>query len=813
MKLTLHLTLLAAGLAAFPTANRSAVPAFERWPQFRGPNGSGVAPDDLPGPVRFGPEEMVIWRTPLPPGHSSPCIWGDRIFLTAFIAERESLETFCLDRKSGEILWRKTAPHVALDPALHRYNSPAASTPATDGERVYVYFGSFGVLAYDFAGRELWQRLLPVPPTRQGTASSPIVHRGVLWLQRDGESADSHLLALDPSTGETRWMIPRPLNRESYSTPMIWEHDGEELLITAGAGRVDAYDVRDGTGRWWMAGLTFQPIGMAVAGNGLLFASASGTGTQQEPIPLPGWQELLERFDRDGDGRLSEAEVPEDAVVQLRAEVPRETAGNLLSYRLIFFGMFDADRDGYFTKEEWEELQAFLRNNRDNVMAIRPGGQGNISGTHLEWRGVIGISEMPSPLLYRGRLYFVRNGGMLTSYDPRDGTVVIDRERLGALGQYVASPVAGGGHIYAASHPGRVAVIRAGGGLEVLAVNDLGEEINSTPALLDGRIYVRTEKHLYAFGEEAVQEERRESGTAVPDQRAAVIRVEETEALIERLRHALNTRDLEAFLACFAPDYESEQPVHPDRAFRGVDQVRKNWSMILNEIPDFRAELLRSAFDGETAWGEWRWFGTRRDGSRFDLRGMIIFGIQKDQIKWGRLYMEPVQASGAGIDASVKGMTEAQAAPGEPSEQLEAMEWMVGDWIAETESPEGRAVTTTPSIQWLHGKRFLRAQEETRIGDQVMLFREITWYWDPMGQEVRVSGFFSNGTRIRGMVEVGSGTIRINAEGFDGNGKAMSATHRFTRTGEESMTSQLVNLVIDGEQRPDAPVVEFRRQP
>ena len=128
--------------------------------------------------------------------------------------------------------------------------------------------------------------------------------------------------------------------------------------------------------------------------------------------------------------------------------------------------------------------------------------------------------------------------------------------------------------------------------------------------------------------------------------------------VLKRLQQAQNARDLEAFLACIASDYQSDQPLHPDRGFQGPDQVRKNWSTIFHDIPDFRSELLRSAVEGDMAWAEWRWFGTRRDGTRFDLRGVTIFGIQADQIKWGRLYMEPVQEAGAGIDTAVKNMTQ-----------------------------------------------------------------------------------------------------------------------------------------------------------
>lgn len=128
------------------------------------------------------------------------------------------------------------------------------------------------------------------------------------------------------------------------------------------------------------------------------------------------------------------------------------------------------------------------------------------------------------------------------------------------------------------------------------------------------------------------------------------------QSLLERLQAAQNHHDLEAFLDCFDPDYQSEQPVHPDRDFRGREQVRKNWSALFSSMPDFRSELLRAATDGDARWAEWRWSGTRADGTRLDMRGMTIFGIQDDRITWGRLYMEPVDEVGVGIDATVRSL-------------------------------------------------------------------------------------------------------------------------------------------------------------
>src|SRR5947209_8213152 len=137
-----------------------------RWPQFRGPNATGIAADAKPLPVEFGPDKNLKWKTPIPPGHSSPCVWGDCIFVTAFDKEANKLETIGLDRRDGRILWRKAAPAEKVE-KVHATGSPAVATPATDGERVYVYFGSCGLFCYDFDGKEIWTKPLPTAQTYQ----------------------------------------------------------------------------------------------------------------------------------------------------------------------------------------------------------------------------------------------------------------------------------------------------------------------------------------------------------------------------------------------------------------------------------------------------------------------------------------------------------------------------------------------------------------------------------------------------------------------------------------------------------------------
>jgi ketosteroid isomerase-like protein len=129
------------------------------------------------------------------------------------------------------------------------------------------------------------------------------------------------------------------------------------------------------------------------------------------------------------------------------------------------------------------------------------------------------------------------------------------------------------------------------------------------------------------------------------------------ELVVERLNRALNAHDIEAFVDCLQPDYDSEQPAHPDRAFTGVARARANWTAIFEGVPDFRSELVRTTQDGETIWSEWRWHGTQGDGTPLDMAGVIIGGVRDDRLAWARLYVEPVEQAGAGIAAAVKDMS------------------------------------------------------------------------------------------------------------------------------------------------------------
>jgi outer membrane protein assembly factor BamB len=469
------------------------------WPQFRGPNASGVNEDAKP-PVHFGPDTNLLWKVSLPPGLSAPVVWGDWIFLTAL--EHNELLTLGFDAQTGRELWRRVAPAQKIE-SCHAFSSPAASTPCTDGGRVYSYFGSFGVLAYEFDGREVWHRPFARLPSNYGTATSPILAGGHLILQRDGDSADAQLIALDPATGQTAWESSRSLAGACYSTPMVWRHDGTEELMVQGKGRVAAYGL-DGSGpKWWVRGWGFTAVTTPVASDGLLLVGGSGLGDPSAPPdPMLTWTNLI-TYDANQDGKLALEELPADLIWHIRKEIPQEVPGNSFKLRFMLGRFVDANRDKIITREEWEKSEAFNKSmiNADRFVGVRPGGKDDSTETHVAWGTTKGLSEMPSALFYRGRVHFIRDGGMWTVIDPRTGRCVLDRERLGIGGQAVASPVAADGRIYVVNESGTFAVLRAGDSLEVLAVNKLGESVRATPALAGERIYVRSAGHLWAFGE------------------------------------------------------------------------------------------------------------------------------------------------------------------------------------------------------------------------------------------------------------------------------------------------------------------------
>jgi len=421
---------------AFAAATAHAEPSQgspEVWPQFRGPDGAGLSRSKHV-PAHWSRTENVFWRTEMASGHSSPVIWRGRIFLTVFkgtplppatrprsvrerllggVPQRGELWTVCLNRADGKVLWEKKCPASTIE-TVHQTSNPASSSPVTDGGHVWVFFGSYGVLCYDFAGTVAWEKPLGPFENRWGASgSSPVLCGDSLILNLNNDD-QAFVLALDKRTGRQQWKTDRPTQR-TYATPMFWNVGGQQQLIINGTDQVTAYDPKTGKEIWHCGGMTKFVNPTPVAGHGLLFVGANGPG------------------------------------------------GSV-------------------------------------VMAIKPGGRGDITGSHVAWQNFGQAPYVPSPLLVGDYLFVVKNGGIATCFEARTGKVMW-KEQLAAKGNYYVSPVHADGKIFVANEKdGAFTVFAASPTFKILAHPVMGERTMATPAIVDGRIYLRTQKALYCIG-------------------------------------------------------------------------------------------------------------------------------------------------------------------------------------------------------------------------------------------------------------------------------------------------------------------------
>lgn len=449
------------------------------WPQFRGPQGSGVAEIQMP-PLEFGPEKNVRWKVAVPPGFSSPIVAGGNLVLTAF--DGGKLYTIAYRRSDGKEVWRREAPAQRIELHHSTEGSPAASTPATDGKRIVSYFGSCGLFCYDLDGKELWRYELPTAATLAdfGTGVSPLIVDGTVVVVRD-QAKDSKILAVDVETGTLRWEVKRQ-SPASHSTPVVWESPEGKQIVAPGAGRMIGYDVKTGAEKWWVNGMPSMCCASPVVADGKLFLAAWSPGEDFLP---PAFDALLSQAGEEKLGHLTKEGVDKTVMKG-------------------FFSNHDVDKDGRITRQEWDDAMKYLSQTRNSAMSVKAGGAGDVTLSHILWRKprAKGLPYVPSAIYYRGQYVMVKDGGIVTAYHASSGDELY-MKRAAATGRYYASPVAANGYIYFTSlDEGVVTVVEAGGVTpKVVAQNTLQERTAATPAIADDSIYFRTAGHLYAFGD------------------------------------------------------------------------------------------------------------------------------------------------------------------------------------------------------------------------------------------------------------------------------------------------------------------------
>jgi outer membrane protein assembly factor BamB len=429
----------------------AAKPAAGSWPSFRGPNASGVADgQNLPETWNTGTSENILWKAPVPGlAHSSPVIWGDRIFVTSAISSRGNASfkpglygdgdasedrsnhkwmLYAIDKRTGKIVWDRVAFEGEPRNKRHIKSTYASASPATDGRIVVAWFGSEGVHAYDMDGNRLWTVDLgrvdmgayDIPSYEWGPASSPIIWNDTVFIQCDTQ-ADSFMLALDARTGNTIWKTDRQ-EMPSWGTPTVVRTRAGDELVTNASNFIRAYDPRSGKELWKLGGSSKITAPTPFLANGLVVV-ASGRAPERPLFAVrPGSR---------GDLTLAKDQTSSDAVV-------------------------------------WSKT-----------------GRG---------------SYMPTPLVYDGILYVLGNNGVFDAYEVESGKEIY-RQRIEPVGSgFSASPVAADGRIYLASEDGDIIVIAAGREFKKLGSNAMGELVMATPALSDGVMYVRGVSTLFAIG-------------------------------------------------------------------------------------------------------------------------------------------------------------------------------------------------------------------------------------------------------------------------------------------------------------------------
>jgi outer membrane protein assembly factor BamB len=457
------------------TSEAMATNRTNEWPQFRGPNGTGVA-DGFALPAEFNSTKNLVWKTQVPFARSSPVVTADRVFLTA--TEGDKLLTLALDRKTGKVLWRRDVVRARHMP-IYQANDGASPSPVSDGKNVFVFFAELGLISYGPDGKERWR--VPLGPFNSfyGMGGSPVLAGNTLVMVCDHRT-DSFIIAVDARNGKELWKKSRT-NFEAYSTPAIYKpKDGPAQVIVLGSHTVDAYSLDKGERLWWVSKIGSYPKGVPVLGTDMVYVTADGS---EQPF-LPPFDESLKQYDSNKDQLIQREEMKSHAEAYDH------------------FGWLDPNNDGNIERAEYD----FVRNSTiagHGLTAVRLAGQGDLTSSNVVWSLKKSYPSIPAPLIYRGVMYLMKEGGIVSSLDPASGQILKQGRTPDALEEYYASPVAADGKIFLVSASGKVTVLKADAQWEILAMNDLDEEVWATPAIAGSNLYIRTRNALYSFGANA----------------------------------------------------------------------------------------------------------------------------------------------------------------------------------------------------------------------------------------------------------------------------------------------------------------------
>jgi len=470
------------------------------WPQFRGPNSTGIAAGSKPLPVKFSATENLRWSADVGEGVGGAAVAAGRVFVSGMTG-KDTVSLLAFDVATGDKLWQRDWPAGTL-PEVHQINSHASSTPAADAERVYFYFTTLGLIALDAqTGQEAWRQPLPVPffVFKWGAGVSPVVYKNMVLFCQD-DDLNPALYAFDKTTGKLLWKDDRLDMAVNYSHPVINTLDGRDEIVVAGTGMLVGYDPQTGKRLWFAKTLLRNIKTTPVSVDGNIYVSLQSSGIANQ------WLAAVDQAETgNSDGKVDKAEI--------QAYVGAEPIPPEFLKRA--FDRGDKNGDGLL---EGEELDlAFMHPDNfsgarytstgekaadEFILAVRGGGSGDVTDSHLLWKHATKHTDhVVSPFVSGSRMLLIKCGGISTVFDTETGKPLRGPKRIADATDYFASPVAGDGKIYAAGSNGMVVVLADNADYEELAVNDVGGSIVATPAIADGKLFVRTREKLLCFGE------------------------------------------------------------------------------------------------------------------------------------------------------------------------------------------------------------------------------------------------------------------------------------------------------------------------